>query len=142
MVAGVDDIIQLYIANKLSTGQINAVDLGTPTDDDCTLLTLPVGSPMHPSSLSTRSITRWIPARLGLSSRGAITTRCRYCVGSYPCKLSGCRISRSCQFHGSSDFAEDVDGNTVTQLVPTTGNWLPDGKTFCAFAFTLTAMTV
>jgi hypothetical protein len=23
--------------------------------------------------------------------------------------------------------------------VPTTGNWLPDGKTFCAFAFTLTA---
>ena len=27
----------------------------------------------------------------------------------------------------------------MTQLVPTTGNWLPDDKTFCAFAFTLTA---
>ena len=44
-----------------------------------------------------------------------------------------------CQFHGTSDFPVDVDGNTVTQLVPSTENWLPDDKTFCAFAFTLTA---
>src|SRR5205823_1943642 len=38
MVAGIDDTIQLYIANKASTGQINAVDLRVATDEDCTLL--------------------------------------------------------------------------------------------------------
>jgi len=34
------------------------------------------------------------------------------------------------QFHGTPDFAVDVDGNTVTQLAPTIENSLPDGKTF------------
>jgi hypothetical protein len=44
-----------------------------------------------------------------------------------------------CQLHGTPDFDVDLDGNTVTQLVPASGDWLPDGKDFCAFAFTLAA---
>jgi hypothetical protein len=46
-----------------------------------------------------------------------------------------------CAFHGSQDYALDADGFTDTVLVPSPSgtNWLPAGKTFCAFAFTLTA---
>lgn len=141
VVAGVDDTIQLYIANKASTGQINAVDLGTPADDDCTLLTLPYGSPNAPVFVKYKvdnpdgflqgwalSVTRGNNHPVAVTASGVVPA-------SYPAP----GLVGPCQFHGSSDFAEDVDGNTVTQLVPTTGNWLPDGKTFCAFAFTLTA---
>jgi hypothetical protein len=147
LVAGVDDIIQLFIANRASTGQIKAVDLGTPADEDCTLLTLPGGSPNAPAFVKYiidnpdgflqgwgLSVTRGNNHPVAVASSGVIPA-------SYPAP----GLVDPCQFHGTSDFPVDVDGDTVTQLVPTvnpdnpTGNWLPAGKTFCAFAFTLTA---
>jgi hypothetical protein len=140
-VAGVDDQIPLYIANAPSTGKIVAVDLGTPTEDDCTLLTLPVGQPNAPVFVKYQidnpdgflqswalSVTRGNNNAVPVNFSGVTPV-------AYP--ASG--LADPCQFHGTPDFPEDVDGNTVTQLTPTTGNWLPDGKTFCAFAFTLTA---
>lgn len=141
MVAGVDDIIQLYIANKASSGQINAVDLGTPADDDCTLLTLPVGSPNAPIFVkyTINNLDGFLQG-WGLSvTRGNNHPVAVTASGVIPATYPALGLADPCQFHGTPDFAEDVDGNTVTQLVPTTGNWLPDGKTFCAFAFTLTA---
>lgn len=147
MVAGVDDIIQLFIANKASTGQIAAVDLGTPADDDCTLLTLPGGSPNAPVFVKYTidnpdgflqawglSVTRGNNHAVAVTPSGVIPA-------SYPAP----GLADPCQFHGTPDFAVDGDGHTVTQLVPAvtvdnpSGNWLPDDKTFCAFAFTLTA---
>lgn len=141
LVAGVDDTIPLFIANKATTGQINAVDLGTPADDDCTLLTLPGGSLNAPIFIKYRvdnpdgflegwglSVTRGNNHAVAVTPSGVIPA-------SYP--ASG--LLHPCQFHGTPDFSMDADSNTVTQLVPAIGNWLPDGRTFCAFAFTLTA---
>lgn len=147
VVAGVDDIIQLFIANRPSTGQINAVDLGTLADDDCTLLTLPGGSPNAPIFVKYTidnpdgflqgwglSVTRGNNHAVAVTPSGVIPA-------SYPAP----GLLDPCHFHGTLDFTVDINGNTVTQLVPTvnpdnpSGNWLPDGKTFCAFAFTLTA---
>lgn len=147
LVTGVDDTIWLYLANRPSTGQIHAVDLGTPADDDCTLLDLPDGNPKAPVSVKYQivnpdgflhgwalSVTRGNNHSVPVTASGVIPT-------SYP----AAGLADPCQFHGTPDFATDGDGNTVTQLVPVpvapdfTGNWLPAGKTFCAFAFTLTA---
>jgi len=143
LVTGVDDTIPLYIANKPSTGQIVAVDLGTPTDDDCTLLNLPDGSPNAPIFVKYQvdnldgflqgwglSVTRGNNHNVPVTFSGVVPA-------SYP----AAGLVDPCQFHGTPDFPTDIDGNTVTQLVPTPpgSNWLPDGRTFCAFAFTLTA---
>lgn len=147
MVAGVDDTIQLYIANKASVGSITAVDLGTPADDDCTLLTLPAGSSNAPVFVKYNidnpdgflqawalSVTRGNNHAVAVTASGVVPQ-------SYP--ATG--LVDPCQFHGTPDYPVNADGDTVTQLVPAvtvdnpSGNWLPDGKTFCAFAFTLTA---
>jgi hypothetical protein len=141
MVAGVDDIIQLFIANKPSTGQIKAVDLGSPAIDDCTLLTLPSGSPNAPVFVKyTIDNPDGFLQGWGLSvTRGNNNAVAVTASGVIPASYPAPGLADPCQFHGTSDFGVDVDGNTVTQLVPTTGNWLPAGKTFCAFAFTLSA---
>lgn len=147
MVAGVDDIIQLYIANKASVGQIKAVDLGTPAEEDCTLLTLPAGDPDAPVYVtynidnSDGFLQRWELRVTRGNNHNVVVTPSGVIPAAYPAP----GLADPCQFHGSSDFTVDIDGNSVTQLVPTvnpsnpSGNWLPDGKTFCAFAFTLNA---
>jgi hypothetical protein len=148
MVAGVDDTIQLYIANQPSAGQINSVDLGTPADDDCTLLTLPDGSPAAPVFVKYTVanpdgfLQGWALSVIRGNNHAVAVTASGVIPASYP----AAGLADPCQFHGSADFPEDSDGNTVTQLVPAvdpinnpSGNWLPDGKTFCAFSFTLTA---
>ena len=97
MVAGVDDIIQLYIANKASTGQINAVDLGVATDEDCTLLDLPDGHPNAPVFVKYQvdnpdgflqgwalSVTRGNNHKVPVTASGVI-----------PASLSGSRVGRS-----------------------------------------------
>ena len=145
LVAGVDDTIPLFIANKPTAGSIHAIDLGTPAEDDCTLLTLPAGDPNAPISVKYTvdnpdgfleswglSATRGNNVSFGVTPSGGVVP------ASYPAPHPP-GPADPCQFHGTADYPEDADGNTVTQLVPTTGNWLPDGKTFCAFAFTLTA---
>ena len=145
LVAGVDDTIQLYIANQPSTGKIVSVDLGTPTDSDCTLLDLPDGSPNAPIYVKyvvdnpdgfleawSLSVTRGNNVSIAVD---ASDTSPSVAPKSYP----AAGLIDPCQFHGSSDFTVDGDGNTLTILTPHTGNWLPDGKTFCAFAFTLSA---
>ena len=141
LVAGVDEIIPLYIANRASVGQIMAVDLGTPTDDDCTLLDLPEGDPDAPIFVKYRIdnpdgfLNSWALTVTRGNNHPVTVTASGVVPASYP----AAGLADPCQFHGSADFATDLDGNTVTQLAPTAGNWLPDGKTFCAFSFTLTA---
>jgi len=141
LVSGVDDTIPLYIANKPSTGQIMAVDLGTPADDDCTLLDLPDGSPNAPLFVKYKIenpdgfLNSWALGVTRGNNHSVAVTASGVVPASYPAP----GLADPCQFHGTPDFATDSDGNTVTQLVPTTGNWLPAGKSFCAFAFTLTA---
>ena len=141
LVAGVDEIIPLFIANRASTGSIVAVDLGTPAADDCTLLDLPAGDPDAPVFVKYRIenpdgfLQSWaLSVTRGNNHAVAVTAS-----GVLPASYPAAGLADPCQFHGTPDFSVDADGNTVTQLVPAGGNWLPDDKTFCAFAFTLTA---
>lgn len=141
MVAGVDDTIALFIANKASRGEIVSVDLGTPADDDCTLLSLPAGSPAAPVSVKYRVdnpdgfLHGWALSVTRGNNHGVPVTASGVMPASYPAP----GLANPCQFHGSDDFTTDVDGNSVTQLVPASGGWLPPDRSFCAFAFTLTA---
>lgn len=148
LVPGIDDTIPLFIANRRSTGQIHAIDLGTPADDDCTNLTLPAGDPNAPIFVKytvenqdgflegwSLSVIRGNNCSMSVTASGVVPA-------SYPAP----GLADPCQFHGTPDFPVDADGNTVTALVPNvdptcspTGNWLPAGKTFCAFGFFLTA---
>jgi hypothetical protein len=141
LVAGVDDRIPLYIANRASTGEIKAVDLGTPADTDCTLLQLPAGSPRAPVSVTYRIdnqdgfLQSWALSVTRGNNHNVVVTPSGVLPASYP----AAGLPDPCLFHGSADFSTDADGNTVTQLAPSSEDWLPAGRTFCAFAFTLTA---
>jgi len=145
LVTGVDDTIHLYISNRPTTGHIVSVDLGTPTDSDCTLLDLPEGSPNAPIYVKyvvanpDGFLRGWGLSVIRGNNVGiavdASDTSPSVAPKSYPVAT----LVNPCNFQGSSDFTVDADGNTLTILTPDTGNWLPDGKTFCAFAFTLTA---
>jgi hypothetical protein len=145
LVPGVDDTIALYIANKPTTGEIVAVDLGTPTDTDCTLLDLPDGSPAAPLYVKYKVnnpdgfLHSWGLSVTRGNNHGVAVTASGVVPRSYPATGFIDPSQDPCEFHGTPDFATDLNGDTVTQLVPATGSWLPAGKTFCAFAFTLTA---
>ena len=61
--------------------------------------------------------------------------------GVIPQSFPAAGLADPCLFHGSQDYTLDLAGFTETVLVPSPAgtNWLPAGKTFCAFAFTLSA---
>jgi hypothetical protein len=152
-VAGTDDTIRLYLDNKPSTGSIKNVNAGTTADDDCALLTLPSASApvtvqytidnpegfLHSWALSvTRGNNYAMPVVIG-----------PVVPQTYPAAT----LPDPCLFHGSQDYPLDAAGFTETVLQPgphvdpialdpsglTRTTWLPVGRTFCAFAFTLTA---
>lgn len=141
LVATTDDTIPLYIDNNPSKGSIKNVNTGAPAVDDCALLALPAAdSPitvqytidnpegfLHSWALS---VTRGNNAGVPVVASGVVPR-------SYP----AAGLVDPCAFHGTDDFAQDADGftETVLQPSPSGSTWLPPGKTFCAFAFTLSA---
>lgn len=145
LVAGTDDTIRLYVDNKPSTGSIKNVSVvGAVAPDDCALITLP--SPAAPITVQYTidnpegflaswglSVTRGNNVAIPVTPSGVIPA-------SFPAPTPP-GPADPCAFHGSQDYALDADGFTDTVLVPSPSgtNWLPAGKTFCAFAFTLTA---
>jgi hypothetical protein len=143
LVTGVDDTIPLYIANRASTGEIKAVDLGTPADEDCTLLHLPAGGPGSPIYVKYQIdnpdgfLQSWALTVTRGNNHGVDVSASGVVPASYP----AAGLADPCQFHGTADFATDSDGNTVTALVPSpsSASWLPAGRTFCAFSFALSA---
>ena len=151
LVAGTDDTIRLYVDNTPSTGSIKNVNVGVLAPDDCALITLP--APDAPITVQYRvdnpqgflhswalSVTRGNNFSLPVVASGVVPQ-------GYP----PASPADACNFLGSEDYALDADGFTDTILQPAPHvdpgdltltprtTWLPASRTFCAFAFTLTA---
>ena len=149
LVPGTDDTIRLYIDNKPTTGSIKNVNAGVLVPDDCALLTLT--APNAPLTVQYRvdnpegflhswalSVTRGNNYSMPVTASGVI-----------PQTFPAAGLLNPCHFEGTEDYAVDADGftNTILQPAPHLDpgdptlrtSWLPAGKTFCAFAFTLTA---
>jgi hypothetical protein len=143
-VAGVVDTIPLYIANQASSGEIIAVDLGTPTDNDCTLLDLPAAQPNAPVYVKYQInnpagfLQSWALSVTRGNNHAVAVTASNTAPSVAPRTYPDNGSAGYCALHGTPDFVTDADGNTVTRLDPS-GNWLPAGRTFCAFSFVLTA---
>ena len=145
LVAGTADTLRLYLDNKLSTGSIKNVNVsGALAPDDCALITLPsasapitvqytIDNPEGFLASWALSVKRGNNVNVPVTPSGVIPA-------SFPAPTPPGPVD-PCAFHGSQDYALDVDGFTDTVLVPSPAGttWLPAGKTFCAFAFTLTA---
>jgi hypothetical protein len=143
VVPGTDDVIRLYIDNRPATGDIQSITMGSTTLGHCALFELT--TPNAPLTVRYRvrdpegflqgwglSVTRGNNEPLPVSVTGGVQPKSYVPpVAPNPCT----------SFRGTPDEATaDADGYVDTTLQPSGGaNWLPDGFTFCAFAFTLTA---
>jgi hypothetical protein len=150
-VAGTDDTIRLFLDNNPSTGSIKNVNAGTLTPDDCALLDL--AAPDAPLTVQYRvDNPNGLLQSWALSvTRGNNFSMPVVASGVVPQKFPAAGLVDPCDFEGSEDYPLDGDGFTETILQPAPHvdpgdpggtlrtTWLPAGRTFCAFAFTLTA---
>jgi hypothetical protein len=151
-IAGTDDTLRLYIHNQTfilgrpnnSKGDIASITMGTTTLGDCALFDLT--DPRAALTVRYRAVD---PAGFlhswGLSVTRGNNTNIAVAVSSGVTPKSFATAADPCNFRGTRDEATaDVDDYVLTALQPVvtttnpTGNWLPDGQNFCAFAFTLT----
>lgn len=148
VVAGVDDTLTLFIDNDASVGDIESITMGLTQLGDCALFDLT--TPDAPLSVKYRAFDR---AGFVEDWRLSVTRGNNY---HFPVTVdSGVTMSNevgdpfgvirayptpgACSsFHGTADEATaDADNYVSTTLKPRSGNWLPVGHNFCAFAFTL-----
>ncbi len=148
VIAAIDDTLTLYIDNDPSLGDIKSITMGTTELSDCALFTL--ASPNEPLSVKYRgydtagfvedwrlSVTRGNNFHFPVHVSSGVTMSDEAgdpfgVIRSYP-------TPGSCSdFHGTADeLTADADNYVTTTLQPRSGNWLPAGQNFCAFAFTL-----
>lgn len=148
VVAGIDDTLTLYIDNDPAIGDIKSITMGTTELSDCALFTLT--TPDEPLSVKYRgfdtagfvedwrlSVTRGnnFHFPVHVTSGVSMTDEAGDPFGvirSYPTP-GACSA-----FHGTADEGTaDADNYVTTVLQPRSGDWLPAGQNFCAFAFTL-----
>ncbi len=146
-VAGTDDTIRLFIHNQYymsgrpnnSKGDIASITMGVTTLGDCALFTL--SDPRAALTVRYRAVdpTGFLHS-WGLSVTRGNNVNIPVSVASGVTPKSFATAASPCNFRGTRDeLSADVDDYVLTALQPTSGNWLPDGQNFCAFAFTLTA---
>ncbi len=147
LVAGTDDTIRLYIHNQYymsgrpnnSKGDIASITMGATTLGDCALFVLT--DPAAPLTVRYRAVD---PAGFlygwGLSVTRGNNTNIPVAVDSGVVPKTFATALNPCDFRGTRDEpTADLDDYVLTALKPASGNWLPTGQNFCAFAFTLTA---
>jgi len=148
VVAGIDDTLTLYIDNDAAIGDIKSITMGAVELSDCALFTL--ASPNEPLSVKYRgfdtagfvedwrlSVTRGNNFHFPIHVSSGVSMADQAgdpfgVIRSYP-------TPGACSdFHGTADeVTADADNYVITTLQPRSGNWLPTGQNFCAFAFTL-----
>jgi len=146
-IVGTDDIIRLYIHNQSyilgrpgnSKGDIASITMGVTTLGDCALFEL--SSPNAPLTVRYRAVdpTGFLHSwALGVTRGNNVPVATGVASGVTP--KSFATAAAPCNFKGTRDeVSADPDDYILTALQPASGNWLPDGYNFCAFAFTLTA---
>lgn len=146
-VVGTDDTIRLFIHNQNfylgrpgnSKGDIEAITMGTTTLGDCALFVL--SDPRAELTVSYRAVDpQGFLHSWGLSVTRGNNVNIPVTVSSGVTPKNFASDGTPCSFRGTRDEpTANVDDYILTGLQPTSGNWLPDGQNFCAFAFTLTA---
>jgi len=147
VVAATSDTITLYIHNQTtmagrpqgSKGDIQSIAMGATTLGDCALFNL--SSPNVALTVKNRAVDpagflhSWTLTVTSGNNNGVPVT----VVGGIAPRAYNSLSPPDCDFTGTREFGNAEDYVT-TDLQPSGGaNWLPDGVTFCAFAFTLRA---
>lgn len=136
-VTGAIDTVHLYVDNHLSTGDIDSIKLGTQDPGECALFELssagdaltvryrvtdPEGFMANYSLVVYRGSNTFVPTEDNATSA--------------PVSYSYQSIAPF-RFRGTLDQTIDPSGYVEIDMVPTSGSWLPEDKTFCAFDFEL-----
>ncbi len=147
VVAATSDTITLYIHNQTtmagrpqgSKGDIQSITMGATTLGDCALFNL--SSPNAALTVKNRAVDpagflhSWTLTVTRGNNNGVPVT----VVGGIAPRTYNSPGPLDCDFTGTREFG-DAEDYVTTDLQPSGGaNWLPDGVTFCAFAFTLRA---
>jgi hypothetical protein len=148
VVAGIDDTLTLFVDNDASVGDIESISMGITELGDCALFTL--ATPDAPLSVNYRafdvagfvqdwtlSVTRGNNFHFPVTVDSGVTMTNE--AGDPFGVARGYPTPGACStFRGTADeITADADNYVSTTLKPRSGNWLPAGQIFCAFAFTL-----
>jgi hypothetical protein len=122
-----------------SKGDIASISMGTITQDECGLFELT--DPRSPLTVRYRAVDpEGFLQSWGLSVTRGNNHPVPVSIASGVTPKNAATATSPCNFTGTRDEGTaDPDDYILTSLQPTTGNWLPAGEIFCAFAFTLTA---
>ena len=148
VIAATEDTITLYIHNQTtmvgrpqgSKGDIQSITMGAVTLGDCALFNL--SSANAALTVKNRAVD---PAgflqgwTLTVTRGNNNNVPVSVVAGVAPRTYNTPPAPMDCDFTGTREFG-NVDDYVTTDLQPSAGaNWLPNGVTFCAFAFTLRA---
>lgn len=131
----VDDLI-LYIDNTLAEGAIESISLGAITPGECGLfelassnaaLTVKFNADQANGHLQDYKLQVFRGSNTAVSVTGTAALEAAYASGA--------------SFRGTLDVPGNTLGTLEADVTPAGGaDWLPTGKTFCAFAFELTTV--
>jgi hypothetical protein len=138
-VAGAQDTIRLYIDNRSMTGDIASITKGGGTPPgECALFQLATPNEAltvcfkvnHPGGF----LASWdFKVYYGSATPATVIDST---VPVEPLNVSYNEATHGNNFYGTANgVAPDGDGYITVDLQPTSGAWLPTGKTFCAFSF-------
>jgi hypothetical protein len=135
-VSGAQDNLILYIDNSPADGAIESISLGGFAPGECGLFDLPT-----PDAALTLKFNADQPA--GHLQKYEVkvwrgSSHSMDLTGTAPL-LKSYETSMGASFRGTIDVPGNTLGTLEANVAPTTaeGDWLPPGKTFCAFAFEL-----
>jgi len=141
-VPGADDTIRLYIDPRGIDANIDTVSLGVLSPGECALFEIPAPDSALTIRFKVRHPGGFLQQYRLTAMRGSATGVPLTEISSpvaQPLILSYDETAHGNFFHGTFDaVSPDVDDYVVAVVQPTGGQWLPPGKNFCAFAFTLT----
>jgi hypothetical protein len=136
-VTGALDTVHLYVDNHYATGDIDYIKLGADDPGECALFEL--SSAGDPLTIRYRvtdpegfmSLYNLVVYR-GSNTFVATEDSATNAPVSFPYQAIA-----PFRFRGTLDQTIDPSGYVEIDLEPTSGAWLPEGVTFCAFSFEL-----
>lgn len=137
-VVGAQDILRLYIDNRLMTGDIASVTKGIVAPGECALFQLASPGEVITVRFKVNHPGGFLESWGFNVYRGSATP---VSVMDSTVPIESLSVSYNEAMHGNSFFgtanslAPDSDGYITVDLQPVSGAWLPVGKTFCAFSF-------
>lgn len=138
-VPGAVDTIKLYIDNKLSTGDIESIKLGSIDPGECAYFTLPTeGSPLTVKYRVTDEEGFMAEYALNVY-RGSNTHVPTQEAGTTSPVAYQYQAVSPYSYRGTLDQGCDSEGYIEIPVEPSSGAWLPSGINFCAFDFELSA---